>query len=588
MAGAIRGARAEISGRDTDMKPVAEIRQETAEVLGSAVAEVAKRAIRPELDPFKQSLESLVSSLESHAEALDEQVRAEKKALDAVNKQLGEVISVGKGQAAAAAETQTRIQDLEERLNALASNLARTCDEHATTVAALNTLREEVLGWVQTSHEQATHLTAVLGRTESLAEVLDNQAGAFAGFSSTLLDRVETRTTEVLSDITQARADVSREASALKLALETGFKGQTASARSDTKEVMGKLDVAMTSITAAVGLARDTSVAKVDALDVAQQKRQDAAVAELKVLAEALRSELAMKSDAGLQKADRIDTRITEVLSAITQVCAAVSSEASALELALEAGFEGQTTSARSDTKEVIGKLDAAMTSITAAVGLARDTSAAEVAALDVAQQKRQDVAAAELKVLVGMVRVKLPSYIKAELNQAVTEQIKSVHSEAQTVLGKIDAAEKSIAFAVESARRMGANELDALGDKQQSHHDKAVAELKVLLEALRPDLATKIETGLQQTVNRLEPGNQRALDQIGSLRSSVEMQGAAILTEFGVVLGKLNARHEDHGRELVKTGQMAGRVFRLAVANLFLVLVALALGGFALWQIAK
>ena len=65
------------------MKPVADVRQETAEVLGNAVAEVARRAIRPELDPFKQSLDSLVGNLEGHAETLGEQVRAEKKALEA-------------------------------------------------------------------------------------------------------------------------------------------------------------------------------------------------------------------------------------------------------------------------------------------------------------------------------------------------------------------------------------------------------------------------------------------------------------------------------------------------------------------------
>ncbi len=78
------------------MKPVAEVRQETAEVLGNAVAEVARRAIRPELDPFKQSLDSLVGNLEGHAETLGEQVRAEKKALDALNKQLGDVVATGK------------------------------------------------------------------------------------------------------------------------------------------------------------------------------------------------------------------------------------------------------------------------------------------------------------------------------------------------------------------------------------------------------------------------------------------------------------------------------------------------------------
>jgi chromosome segregation ATPase len=204
------------------MKSVTEVRQETAEVLGNAVAEVARRAIQPELDPFKQSLESLVGNLEGHAETLGQEVRAQKKALEALNKQLGEVVATGKSQAAAAADTQAQVQKLQKRLDSLAGELAATRAEQATTVAALNSLRDEVLGWMRASNEQAERLASVLGRAEDLADVLGNQSRAFTDFATTMSGQVDARATEVLQGIVGIRADAAREASELVKTGQTG------------------------------------------------------------------------------------------------------------------------------------------------------------------------------------------------------------------------------------------------------------------------------------------------------------------------------------------------------------------------------
>jgi ABC-type transporter Mla subunit MlaD len=373
------------------MKPVTEVRQETAEVLGNAVAEVARRAIRPELDPFKQSLDSLVGNLEGHAETLGEQVRAEKKALEALNKQLGEVVATGRSQAAAAADTQARVEELRERLDSLAGELAATREEQATTVAALNSLRDEVQGWMRASNEQSERLASVLERAEDLADALGGQARAFTDFANTMSGQVDARAAEVLQGIVEARTDAAREASDLKSVLGSGFKGQDASSR--------------------------------------------------------------------------------------------------------------------------------------AAAGDA---------------------------------------------------------------LAKVDAAVKSITGALASARQAGSTELAALGVAHQTRQDAATAEVRALVEALRSEMAAKIESGLMQAIERQESGNQRAVDDVAGLRASAETKLISLQTELGALLERLSARHEDHGRELVKTGQTAERVFRLAVANLVLVLVALAVGGAALWMAGR
>jgi predicted nucleic acid-binding Zn-ribbon protein len=373
------------------MKPVTEVRQETAEVLGNAVAEVARRAIRPELDPFKQSLDSLVGNLEGHAETLGEQVRAEKKELEALNKQLGEVVATGKSQAEAAADMQARIQEVRERLDAVSGELAATRDDQATTVAALNSLRDEVLGWMRASNEQAERLASVLGRAEDLADALGNQARAFTDFANTLSGQVDARATEVLQGIVEARADAAREASELKSVLGNGFKGQDASSR-----------------------------------------------------------------------------------------------------------------------------------------------------------------------------------------------------AAASDVVAKVDAGVKSITGALASARQAGATEIAALGAADQTRQDAATAEVRTLVEALRSEMAAKIESGFLQAIERLESGSQRAVDNVAGLRTTAETKLASLQTGLETVLERLSARQEDHGRELAKTGQTAGRVFRLAIANLILVLVALAAGGVTLWMAAR
>lgn len=373
------------------MKPVTEVRQETAEVLGNAVAEVARRAIRPELDPFKQSLDSLVGNLEGHAETLGEQVRTERKALEALNKQLVEVVATGKSQAAAAADAQARVQELRERLDALAGEIAATRDEQSTTVAALTSLRDEVLGWMRASNEQAERLASVLGRAEALADMLGNQASAFADFANTLSGQVDARATEVLQGIAEVRADAAREASELKSVLANGFKGQDASTR-----------------------------------------------------------------------------------------------------------------------------------------------------------------------------------------------------AAANDVLAKVDASVKFVTGALASARQAGSTEVAALGVAHQARQDAATAEVRAAVDVLRNEMVAKMETGFLQAIERLESGNQRAVDDVAGLRTTAETKLASLQAELGAVLERLSARHEDHGRELVKTGKTAGWVFRLAIANVLLVLIALAVGGVALWMAVR
>jgi chromosome segregation ATPase len=373
------------------MKPVTEVRQETAEVLGNAVAEVARRAIRPELEPFKQSLDSLVGNLEGHAEALGEQVRAEKKALEALNKQLGEVAATGKSQAAAATDAQARFQELRERLDVLGGELAATRDEQSTTVAALNSLRDEVLGWMRASNEQAERLASVLGRAEALADAIANQASAFTDFANTLSGHVDARATEISQAIAEVRADAAREASELKIVLGSGFKGQDASSRAAVNDV-----------------------------------------------------------------------------------------------------------------------------------------------------------------------------------------------------LAKVGASVKSITEALASARQAGSTELAAFGVAHQARQDAATAEVRALVDVLRSEMVAKIESGFLQAIERLDSGNQRAADDVAGLRATAETKFASLQAELGTVLERLSAKHEDHGRELVKTQQTARRLFWMLVANLLVLVAALAVAGVAVWKAAR
>ncbi len=281
------------------MKPVAEVRQETAEVLGNAVAEVARRAIRPELDPFKQSLDSLVGNLEGHAETLGEQLRAEKKALEALNKQLGEAIATGNSQAAAAADTQARVQELRERLDSLAGELAATRDEQATTVAALNSLRDEVSGWMRVSSEQADRLASVLRRAEGLAYMFGDQTRAFAEFASSVSGHFDARANDVLQCIVDLRADVAHKTLALNSDLKSTMKDEGEASRATIDDVRATVDAGVRDINGKLDSSRLALSSKVGALIVEHHARQDTLKTEMTVLIESLRRDMIARIETG-------------------------------------------------------------------------------------------------------------------------------------------------------------------------------------------------------------------------------------------------------------------------------------------------
>lgn len=373
------------------MKPVAEVRQETAEVLGNAVAEVARRAIRPELDPFKQSLDVLVGDLEEHAEAFHEQVRAEKKALDTVNKHLGEVVATCESQALAVADALVQVQKLYDSLDRVAGDLASTREEHAKTVAAMKSLSDDVLVWRRANNEQAELLESVISRVETLTETLGNQASAFSDFSDALADQIDARTREVLHGIEGNRSEGAYETSNLRIFFEDRFNKHDASSRAAANELGARVDTGAKSITDSVASAF-----------------------------------LALKS---------------------------------------------------------------------------------EIAGNGVAHQLR---------------------------------------------------------------------------------HDEAAAEMRALVEALHREMAAKIGSGFLHALEKMESGSQRTVDDVARLRITAESKLASLCTELECVFERLSAKHEEHLRELVHTRQTAGRVVRLAVANLVLVLIALVVGGGALWMAVK
>ena len=179
-------------------------------------------------------------------------------------------------------------------------------------------------------------------------------------------------------------------------------------------------------------------------------------------------------------------------------------------------------------------------------------------------------------------------SELKSAIGNSFTGQHASLRAAASDALAKVDAGMKSITSALASARQAGSTEVLALGVAHQVRQDAATAEVRGLIEALRTEMAAKIERGFVQGFKRVEAGNQRAADDVAGLRTTAETKLASLQTETTTVLERLSATHEDHGRELVKTGQTAARVFRLVVANLVLVLVALAVGGVALWIAAR
>jgi len=257
------------------MKPVHEIQKETAEILGEAVAVVARRAIDPALSPFTDSISSLVRNLEEHAETFSGQVQSEKRALEALGKQLNGVVGTVQTHTVAAAGVNVQLNELRERLDSLVRDLVASRGEQTTIVTALNSLREEVLGWMTASEDQEKRLVFLLERSESLADKIAKQTMVISEFSTKLSVQMKAYAADGLKDRTEVSGELVRHATEWRRFFEAHFEDRETALRASIRDFVQANDKELKTIIEGIAAARLAGSNEIAAFGAAQQARAE-------------------------------------------------------------------------------------------------------------------------------------------------------------------------------------------------------------------------------------------------------------------------------------------------------------------------
>lgn len=257
------------------MKPVHEIQKETAEILGEAVAVVARRAIDPALSPFTDSISSLMRNLEEHAETFSGQVQSEKRALEALGKQLNGVVGTVQTHTVAAAGVNVQLNELRERLDFLVRDLVASRGEQTRTVTALNSLREEVVGWMTASEDQEKRLVFLLDRSESLADKIAKQTMVISEFSTELSVQMKAYAADVLKERTEVSGEVVRHATELRRFFEAHFKDRETALRTSIRDFAQANDKVLKTIIEDIAAARLAGSNEIAAFGAAQKARAE-------------------------------------------------------------------------------------------------------------------------------------------------------------------------------------------------------------------------------------------------------------------------------------------------------------------------
>ena len=267
------------------MKSAEDVRQETAEVLGGAVAEVARRAIKPELDPFINKVDSLVVALEEHVGDLESQVEDEKKELARFNESLKVVTTSGRDQTEAVERARSEILALGQRLADLYAEVSSARDAQNKVVNAVELLRDEVSGWVGSSEAHAERLARSVEQGERLAGTLRDLTSNFTGLASDLKGRVDGHAKRVDSTVAQLRQTLIKEIAGLRSVMDARLDAQQ-SALVEVKDglnssLANKLDEGVGNAIGAVVESRRVLLQQAQEVSGAQAARVDGMGADL-------------------------------------------------------------------------------------------------------------------------------------------------------------------------------------------------------------------------------------------------------------------------------------------------------------------
>lgn len=214
----------------------------TDQILAQAVAEVTRRALQPELDPFKCRLEELQAGLEG---ALNGQVRSLGERVDQLDKTL---------EAAARSSTASvaQMEHLRGSLDQASQDLTAAGERHGQSATEVARLREEAAQVTARMGETQQRLADLLPRLESVRSDLERLDQAWASTEQRIGDLVRSgldaqatqraaNQAETLQKLQALQENLGTRLDTLARELETVRQSSTESGQSALRLAWGNL-----------------------------------------------------------------------------------------------------------------------------------------------------------------------------------------------------------------------------------------------------------------------------------------------------------------------------------------------------------
>ena len=183
------------------MKPISEIQQETAQTLATAVAEVTRRALQPELEPFRTTLSELLDGLEEQVAAVKVHLNTEKTVVEQTNLRLEDYQKQLNITLQLLGTLHDAVVSSEQTQHNLSKAIESNADAQKTQLAAIETLVSQAAELIKKYEKQQGQINATI---EALQQVLTAQHASQQAIEKqgiTILDSTHTSVQKTLDQM---------------------------------------------------------------------------------------------------------------------------------------------------------------------------------------------------------------------------------------------------------------------------------------------------------------------------------------------------------------------------------------------------
>lgn len=183
------------------MKPISEIQQETAQTLATAVAEVTRRALQPELEPFRTTLSELLDGLEEQVAAVKVHLNTEKTVIEQTNLRLEDYQKQINLTLQLLGTLHDALVSSEQTQNSLSKTIESNADAQKTQLAAIESLVSQAAELIKKHEKQQTQINSTIDNLQQVLTAQHTSQQAIEKQGITILDSTHTSVQKTLDQM---------------------------------------------------------------------------------------------------------------------------------------------------------------------------------------------------------------------------------------------------------------------------------------------------------------------------------------------------------------------------------------------------